>query len=240
MDSIVAARPEYPPAVPGRFMPDGSASRNPGNTLICMIEEGSEIYRGIKAVYDALVKHPILSKKVHVMPPDSWHMTILDCVGEDNREPGWWPPGKEQQPLDECTRDFARRLRTLEGALEGTQLSPPYRVKGTGFDLENGVGIGLRVEGADADEEKRLRRLRDLLADTIGFRDLRHESYGFHVTICYFIRYIDGDDRAGLVKLLESLLSGVRIEFELGSVAFCEYENLDLFDKLLFVGEKEG
>ncbi|KAF7187598.1 hypothetical protein HII31_10937 [Pseudocercospora fuligena] len=240
MNGTVDVRPEYPPAVPGRFMPDGTASHNPGNTLICMIQEGSEIYRGIKAVYDALVKHPTLSEKVHVMPPDSWHMTMLDCVGEDNREPGWWPPGKEQQPLEECTLDFAIRLGKLDGALEVDNLSPPYRVKGTGFDVENGFGIGLCVEGANAAEEKRLRKLRDLLADTIGFRDLRHESYAFHVTICYFIRYVEGEDRAELVKLLESLLSGTRIEFELGPVAYCEYENLEVFNKLFFVSEKEG
>ncbi|KXT17709.1 hypothetical protein AC579_9034 [Pseudocercospora musae] len=239
MNGTVEARPEYPPAVPGRFKPDGTASHNPGNTLICMIEDESEIYRGLKAVYDALAEHPILSKKVHVMPPDSWHMTMLDCVGEDNREPGWWPPGKEQQPLDQCTRDFAARLRHLHGALEVDKLRPPYRVKGTGFDIENGSGIGLCVEGADADEEKRLRRLRDLLADTIGFRDPRHESYAFHVTICYFIRYIEGEDRAELEKLLERLLSEVRIAFELGSVAFCEYENLEVFKKLFFVGKEE-
>lgn len=230
------ARPEYPPAVPSRFKPDGTPSHNPGNTLICKIQEGTSIYQGIKAVYDALAKHTILSKKIHIMPPNSWHMTILDCVSEENRSPGWWPPGKSQQKLSECTRDFANRLRKLD--LE--QLSPPYRVKGTGFDIENGFGIGLCIEAADANEEKRLRRLRDLLADTIGFRDLRHETYAFHVTICYFIRYIEAEDRAELVELLEGLLAGVRVEFELGSVAFSEYENLEVFNKLFFVGEKEG
>jgi hypothetical protein len=64
-----------------------------------------------------------------------------------------------------------------------------------GFDYTATVGIGPVPEGATPEEEKRMRRLRDRLADTMGFRAPNHDSYEWHLSVCYFLRHIDGEGR---------------------------------------------
>ncbi len=65
----------------------------------CHIPAGSPLLPGLHAVHAALSSHPILSKRIHLLPTSSWHMTVLDGVREEECEPGMWPPGKEKQLL---------------------------------------------------------------------------------------------------------------------------------------------
>lgn len=95
-------------------------------------------------------------------------MTVLDGVRETECEPGMWPEGLEKKPLAESTREYSKSLRALGLELEAEGLAPPYRMQVRGFE-PGPVGIGLDVVGATEKEERRMRRLRDRLADTLGF-----------------------------------------------------------------------
>lgn len=106
-----------------------------------------------------------------------------------------------------------------------------------GFDYAATVGIGLILEGAGPEEERRMRRLRDRLADTMGFRAPNHESYEWHMSVCYFLRHIDGDDRRDLNELLQAVLPQIVSEFELGAVEFCTFEDMHWFSRLLYLGD---
>jgi hypothetical protein len=165
-------------------------------------------------------------------------MTILDGVREKECEPGMWPPGKEKQPLLECTKEFAQRLRQLGLELGKEGLAPPYQMRVRAFDPAV-VGIGLEIEGATAEEEKRMRRLRDKLADTFGFRAPNHERYGFHISMAYLLRHIDGEEREELNKVFAQHLPAVQREFELGAVEVCTFENMYAFSRLFYLGERE-
>ncbi len=121
-------------------------------------------------------------------------MTIFDGVREKECEPGMWPSGLEKLPLDECTEVFAKRLRQAGPELERDGLAPPYKMRVRAFDPAV-VGIGLVIEGANAEEEDRIRRLRDKLAEMLGFKAPNHEIYGLHITMAYLMRHIDGEER---------------------------------------------
>lgn len=72
---------------------------------------------------------------------------------------------------------FKDRVREVGRELEKEGLGPPYRLRVRGFDPCTD-GIGLLLDAVTVEEEKRLRRLRDKLADeAFGFRKPNHESY---------------------------------------------------------------
>lgn len=102
------------------------------------------------------------------------------------------------------------------------------------------VGIGLGIEGATVEEERRLRRLRDRLADTLGFKAPNHDRYPFHVTMAYLLRHIDGKDREEMEELFAQLLPEVQVEFELNALEFCTFEDMRSFQRLFYFGGKES
>lgn len=230
--------PLYPRGIPSKFSPNGVLQRFPGNTLLCHLPPASPLQPGLNAVYASLSSHPVLSKLIHLLPKDSWHMTVLDGVHGDQVTTRKRPPGFEGRPLEEVTQDFSLKLRQLGLELDNEGLAPPYKMKIRGFDRAK-VGIGLEVEGATAEEEKRIRLLRDRLADALGLRRPNHDTYGFHITMAYLMRYIEGKNRKMLNALFEKHLSEVQLEFELGAVEFCTYENMYAFARLFFLGESQ-
>jgi hypothetical protein len=231
--------PPYPKGVPWKFSPEGLVQRYPGNTTVCHIPAKSSLIPSLQVVYEALAAHPILSKKIHLLPPTSWHMTVLDGVREQKCEPGMRPGEKEKQRLADCTAEFAARLRQIGPELEKEGLHPPYRMRVRSFG-KCVVGIGLEVEGATLEEEQRMRRLRDRLADDgFRFRAPNHDSYHFHISMAYLLRYIEGEEREELNKVLTQLLPEVQQEFELGAVEFCTFENMYAFPRQFFLGKGE-
>lgn len=231
-----AERPLYPIGVPTKFSKDGIVQRYPGNTTLCHLSPDSILQPGLRSTYAALSNHPTLSKLVRLLPPDSWHMTVLDGVREEECEPGMWPPGKEKQTVEESTADMTRKLRHLGLQLKEEGLAPPYRMKVRGFDAAV-VGIGLEIEGANPEEEARMRRVRDRLADTFGFRAPNHYTYGFHLSMAYLLRHVDGQDREALNEVIAQQLPQIQLEFELGAVEFCTFENMLSFKRLLYLGD---
>lgn len=182
-------RPLYPIGFPAKFSSDGLVQRFAGNTTLCHLPPASPLLSALRAVCLALSSQPTLAKRVHMLPAASWHMTILTGVRENLRGPGLCPPGKETLPQWEITKEIAQKLRKLD--LESRGLGPPYRLKVRGFDAAV-VGIGIEIEGATMEEEKRLRRLRDVIADeALGFRAADHSEFIFHLSLAYLLRYLD-------------------------------------------------
>ncbi|EGP87471.1 uncharacterized protein MYCGRDRAFT_93449 [Zymoseptoria tritici IPO323] len=233
-----AERPPYPIGVPLKFDESGVAQRYPGNTTVCHLASDSQLVAGLRKVYDTIKSHPTLGEKIRLLPAASWHMTVFDGVRETECEVGMWPVGMVKKPLPESTKDFSQRLRKFGMQLETEGLAPPYKMKVLDFDAAV-VGIGLHVEGATPEEEKRMRRLRDRLASVLGFRAPNHEVYPFHISVAYLLRYIEGDDRIELNKVLDSLLPEIQMDFELGAVEFCTFENMLEYPRLFYLGEPE-
>jgi hypothetical protein len=236
--AVAPERPPYPVGVPVKFSPDGVVQRFPGNTTLCHVPSDSPLIPGLHIVYDALDSHPTLSRLIRLVPRESWHMTVFDGVCDPECDPGVWPAGLERKPLDECTREFSKRLRKFGLGLKKEDLAPPYRMRVRCFDNAT-IGVGLEVEGATQEEDKRMRRLRDRLADTFGFRAPNHETYGLHITIAYLLRHVDGEDRFELNEVFAKLLPEVKMEFELRAVEFCIFEDMCAYPRQFYLGDKE-
>ncbi|TPX16633.1 uncharacterized protein E0L32_003574 [Thyridium curvatum] len=232
----VPQRPMYPEGVLTKFSPEGVVLRFPGNTTLCHLPADCPLLPGLRDLYSALAAHPVLSKKVHLLPPASWHMTVFDGVRDSEREPVLWPEGKHELPLAEMTSEFAGRLRELGQQLEAEGLAPPYRMRVRNFDGAL-IGIGIEVEGATADEERRMRRLRDRLADAMGFRAPNHETYQFHLSVAYLMRHLEPDDRAALDEVRDQHFPSIQREFTLGDVEFCTFEDMYSFPRVFYLGK---
>lgn len=232
-------RPPYPIGVPTKFTPDGEAVRYPGNTTVCHIAPDSPLQPALKLVYDTLATHPRLSKIFRLLPPASWHMTVFDGVREIECEEGMWPAGKGKLPVDECTRIFTPRLRALGLELEEEGLGPPYKMRARGFLPVEPAGLGFAIFGATEEEELRMRRLRDRLADTLGFRAPNHYVYPFHVSMAYLLRWAEGEDREEMFRVLDDLASRTEVEFELGAVEFNTFETMLDYPRLFYLGDAE-
>lgn len=216
---VTPQRPLYPIGIPEKFSADGVVQRFPGNTTVCHVPADSPLQPGMNALHASLSSHPVLSNLVHLLPKPSWHMTVVDGVRDTECEPGMWPPGMEKLPLDECTREFSKKLRTVGLELEKEGLAPPYKMRVRGFDPAV-IGIGLEIEGANPEEEKRLRR-------------------GFHITMAYLMRHIDGENRDALNEVFAQHLPALQREFDLGPLEFCTFENMYAFHRLFYLGEQE-
>ncbi|KAL7962910.1 RNA ligase/cyclic nucleotide phosphodiesterase [Trichoderma compactum] len=192
----------------------------------------------MNTLHASLRSHPVLSKLVHLLPKPSWHMTVVDGVRDTECEPGMWPPGMEKLPLDECTREFSTRLRAVSLELEKEGLAPPYKMRVRGFDPAV-IGIGFEIEGANPEEEKRLRRLRDGVSDALGFRAPNHETYGFHITMAYLMRHIDGENRHALNQVcLRSICRRCGESLTLGRWSFARLRTCMPFTGCFISGSK--
>jgi len=100
------------------------------------------------------------------------------------------------------------------------------------------VGIGLDLAPLDADENAKLRGLRDRLADTLQIRKPDHETYGFHATFAYLIRYPTDAQKAQLLALLDPFLADLPASFTLGLPEFCTFENMHHFSRQLYLGNR--
>ncbi|KAH7155979.1 RNA ligase/cyclic nucleotide phosphodiesterase [Dactylonectria macrodidyma] len=225
--TTASERPLYPAGVPIKFSADGVVQRYPGNTTVCHIPVDSPLQPSLRLIYETLGSHPTFSRMIRLVPQESWHMTVFDG-----------PKDLEKQPLDVSTREFSQSLRQFGLGLEEEGLAPPYRMRVRSFDPAV-VGVGLEIEGATAEEEQRIRRLRDRLANTLGFRAPNHLTYQFHVTIAYWLRHVDGADRTELNGVFSELLPAVKMEFELRAVEFCVFENMDSYPRLFYLGDME-
>ncbi|KAI1262933.1 RNA ligase/cyclic nucleotide phosphodiesterase [Xylariaceae sp. FL1019] len=233
-------RPAYPPGIPSKFAADGTVVRFPGNTLLCHIPQNSPLQPVLRSIYSAINRHPKLSKVFRLLPPESWHMTVLDGFREEECEGGMWPKGLSKRPLSEMTEILTVSLKKIGLELEKQGLAPPYRVRFVGFDNKP-VGLALVIKGATEDEERRLRRLRDVLAEVLGYRAPNHDRYGFHVSVAYLLRHLDEENLDGEMNDLldKEIKAGRGTEFSLGAVEFCTFEDMFSFPRLFYLGETE-
>jgi len=222
--------PKYPPGVPGRFDPDGNVQPCPGNTIIAHLSPSSDLHKSLRALSDKL-KNSHLSHLYRLLPPSSWHMTMFEGVLDQVREPGRWP---DDLPLnasvEACSSFYMNKLSSFD-----LQSDPPYHLSILGFS-QLVAGISLHLEPYTSQENARMRNLRDRLSKLLHIRAKDHDTYGFHLSVAYLLRYLTEEQEEELTTLLMDHLEGnMPKQFELGPPEFCTFENMLAFKPLLYL-----
>ncbi|KAJ6466277.1 RNA ligase/cyclic nucleotide phosphodiesterase [Mycena sanguinolenta] len=214
-----------------KFDTDGNVQHYPGNTIICHLSPSSqpELYESMLALHDKL-KSSHLSHLYALLPPKSWHMTVFELACDAVRVPGRWPDDLPMDAsLEDCTALFERKLSSFD-----LQCDPPYRVSMTGFYPLVGI-IGVRLEPDTADENARIRGLRDRLSNLLHIRAQGHATYGLHVTMAYLLRVLTREQDEELRKILADHFDGMPKQFQLGAPEFCTFEDMFSFKRLLYL-----
>lgn len=212
---------------PGKkFGVDGHAQNYPGNTIICHLNHPGRQFEAMQQVY-AELRAQVGDAQMSWLPSSSFHMTVFDGALDVRRAPGDWPSGL---PLDasmrECNDYIAGKLRDADFGFE-----PPIRMVAYGAPLTpKWTAIPLRP--VDDAEARRLRSLRDRVAQVIGIRHAGHDQYIFHTTFGYRIRPLTQATAPQYLQQLSTALRKMRERipvFEMGAPEFCLFNDMMSF-----------
>lgn len=98
----------------GKFDNDGAFLPFPGNTIICTVPPENPLYPILENLHIELRRQEFSSLHA-LLPPASWHMTLLEGVCDRVRTPDRWPQNLQlDAPIQTCSTLFASELSTFD------------------------------------------------------------------------------------------------------------------------------
>jgi len=207
------------PAQGGKFTPDGEVLPFPGNTVICHIDPKSDVHAALCEMQDE-VRHSDFGALFTYLPPASLHMTVFQGISPDSPV---WPEGVPKG----ASRDEVTSV--LKTRLAGHDLPQRRRVRATGLFC----GHSVTLEGSTDIEEARLRATRVSLRDLTGLRHDHFDTYTFHITLGYLLRWLDRAEAEDLVAFSNQVYArhAARLSaIELGPLELCSFEDMHHFE----------
>ena len=232
------ARPAHPPDVGRKFYPDGRVKAFLGNTIICHLDQqgpNSRLFDTLLDVYRDAPRHDFM-RKVTLLPPSSYHMTIFGAANDQDRRAGLWPSDLPlDMPMQACSEALGERLRG-----ETFGLDQPFRMKVDVADPgPNERPLTLRLLPYDDAEERRLRDLRNRFSELLKIRAPNHDSYRFHITLGYLIRWLRPREQAAFQVALagwRTTIAGANPLITLGPPEYCTLKDMFEFKRQFFLG----
>jgi hypothetical protein len=221
---------DYPQWIGHKFELDGTVQAFAGNTILSHIPKESDIFQALSRIHED-IKGSGFADLFALLPPPSYHMTILEGVCDTIRDPDHWPRDLAlDAPLSECTALFDMKLASFILESKAT-----FEVTIKGWTAVED-GIGLHVVPINDTEEARLLDLRDKLSDCLQIRFPNHVGYGLHVSMGYTLRFLSKEQELGIMAFLNSCLEKLPKTFELGPVEFCTFADMFAFHHVRFLG----
>lgn len=212
-----------------KFNFDGTRRPFRGNTVICHLQPQGATRDAIDRIAVDL-RRSTLMPKIALLPTVSYHMTVYPGVNDQGRDVTGWPsdlPGDAS--IDECNRTLIERMRQFH-----LQCDLPLHMKvDVPKTIANPRASSLRMTGADAAEEKKIRTIRDRLIDVFRFRDTKHDEYGFHITLAYQLKPFTQAEQREYHAIFERnvpLIAASAPAFEFGNPEFCTFPDMFRYD----------
>ncbi len=231
------AREGLPPDVGRKFYPDGSVKRFDGNTIICHLDQqgpNATFFNALLDIYRETPRHDFM-RKVTLLPPSSYHMTIFGGANDPDRRPGVWPADLAlDMPIAKCNEILGERLRAVQFGID-----LPFRMR---VDLAepntDERPLTIRLQPVDRAEDRRLRDLRDQLSGILKIRAPRHDDYGFHITMGYLINWLNSAEQTAFRQTLKTwreTLAGICPVIELGAPEYCTLKDMFEFKRQFYL-----
>jgi hypothetical protein len=185
-------------AVAPKFNPDGTEAHWPGNSIICHVDKRSETFMALLDIHRDLMRSGMLHR-IAVLPPASYHMTIFNGISYPARYRAF--PTDIPRDADEafCNAWF---LAKLKGFDLGCEL--PFRLRALPAEEQNNL-YNILFEPVDEAEARKIRGLRERLAQALNYRLADHDSFRFHITLNYFYSAMRGEEERRFSKLHRAL-----------------------------------
>ncbi|NQE78938.1 DUF1868 domain-containing protein [Pantoea ananatis] len=216
-------------AIGEKFNAKGEVLPFRGNTLICHLEQDSEIVRVTGEMVDAM-KAAGLGRCYAFLPQSSYHMTVFSGANDRARHYPAWPQDLNlDASMEECDRLFAAKLANFR-----LMPSLPLQMRIGAIALKRGVSLSLAP--LDRAEERKIRSLRDALSRTLNCKRNNHDVYEFHVSVSYLINK-PNDEALRLLQILRAgyleKLMRVAPVMTLGAPEFCTFRDMSRYTPLL-------
>ncbi|NCC30817.1 MAG: DUF1868 domain-containing protein [Chloroflexia bacterium] len=216
-------KPRYTREVGRKFHADGTPHTFPGNTIICMLSPTHPLFHAASAFQEALGKTSV-GAKFAFLPPASFHMTVMDLLCDQVRDPAHWTPAlPRESTMAEADAFVYARVQPL---VPPTELV--MRVVGIFF----GDNLMLTLEPADEATRTALHTYRASVAAATGIRFPDHDTYGFHLSLAYRLIELTAAEEQVLASVChhwEPALRAAGAELVLPQPQLCRFDDMSHF-----------
>lgn len=215
---------EKPDAVGRKFTPEGAPLACPGFTTICHVDKSSDAFAALTRAQDRLKTGPLASAFTF-MPPASLHMTIFEGIIDYSRTRARWPGHLSLDATVEAATEDAR------ARLQGVDLDTSFAVRPEGVF----AGFSVSMTGATKEQEMALRQTRNRLRDALNLHRPDHDSYQFHITLAYLLRWLSADEARQVIDLsreVTQMLFAQMPALTLGPIELCRFETMHHFEPI--------
>jgi hypothetical protein len=212
-----------------KFQLNGTRKPFAGNTVICHLPVQCAMRDAMVPLHEELARSPLVHK-LGLTSTDSYHMTVFPGANDQGRSVYGWP---SYVPLDatieECNRLVGERMAAAQ-----FHCRLPLRVRvDVAMTLNYFSACTLRMVPVDAEENAKLRSLRDQLADVYGFRTKGHDEYVFHITMSYQMARFTAQEQVAYRRILRTHLERIvraAPVLELAEPEYCVFPDMFRFE----------
>lgn len=231
--TLAAKTAEYPPDVGRKFSADGRVLPFAGNTVICHLPQQGENAAAFDAMLDIYRDMPAhdFSRKIALLPPSSYHMTVFGGANDRPRMRGSWPADLPfDMPIDECDRALAERLKRAD-----LHVALPIRMR---IDLDqhpiNGKALIFLLQPADDGERAKLAKLREQLGDVFKIQAPDAAAYRFHISLGYALAWFSANEMRELEHAWARWVREIAEKSQvitLGAPEYCTFKDMYSFKR---------
>ncbi|WP_372382631.1 DUF1868 domain-containing protein [Xanthomonas sp. NCPPB 1068] len=225
------AKTSSPPDVGRKFLRNRRPMPFAGNTFLGHLAQQGDGYDSFNRVLDIYRELPAhrFANKFALLPPSSYHVTLLGGVNEIDRARGPWPGDMgRDMALSEINAAFLSRLAQRTAAPLGAcsfVVNPATAKTGANDNLL------IPLHPADAHTAQRLETARQALMTLTRLQRPDYTNFQFHISLAYLCETLDAaeqaDYRAAVGDWLKRLAAAGPITVP--HFHFCTFADMDAF-----------
>ncbi|PPV07632.1 hypothetical protein XBLMG947_1627 [Xanthomonas bromi] len=220
-----------PPDVGSKFLRSRRPMAFAGNTFVGHLEQQGDGYDSFDRVLDIYRELPEkrFANKFALLPPSSYHVTLLGGVNEIDRAGGPWPSDLTRDvALSEINADFLARLTQRTAAPLG---ACSFVVNPAAAKTGNNDNLLIPLRPADAQTAQRLEAARQGLMTLTRLQRPDYVNFQFHISLAYLCETLDRAEqaayRAAVGDWLKRLAAAGPITIP--RFHFCTFADMDAF-----------
>jgi hypothetical protein len=186
MTEYIKPHIRYTSSVGTKFFPDGRVRSYPGNTVICPFSTDPQIQPHLVWAQEQFIKLNCANKWAF-LPPNSFHMTVMDLVCDEERIPAKW---STHFPISTSLGDLDHNFREKINALK----HPTYFTMEF-ISLFAGEVLVIVLCPANPDSANSVKIFRDQVSQVTGVKGPNFDGYIFHITLAYKLIELESDEQ---------------------------------------------
>ncbi|MCS3809648.1 DUF1868 domain-containing protein [Xanthomonas sp. 4461] len=194
--ALPASSATPPPDLGRKFLRSRRPMAFAGNTFLGHLQQQGDGYDSFDRVLDIYRELPGhgFANKFALLPPSSYHATLLGGVNEIDRASGPWPGDLARDvALSDIHAEFLARLRQRTAAPLG---ACSFVVNPAAARTGNNDNLLIPLRPADAQTAQRLEAARQALMTLTRLQRPDYVDFQFHISLAYLCQTLDRAEQA--------------------------------------------